>query len=88
MEVVKNSWNQPMYGEYNPMLHFFRKLKRLKGHLRDWNKASFGNIFQNIHTAEDDVLRCQYNLELGWSEDRKIALEEAKAKLERCLLME
>ena len=37
------------------MTHFVIKLKRLKHTLEAWNRETFGNVFDNVAKAEEDV---------------------------------
>lgn len=50
LEVVKPSWCGPISG-YG-MLRFSLKLRRLKKDLSHWNKLKFGNVLENIKSAE------------------------------------
>ena len=37
------------------MYQFEQKLKLLKGHIKKWNKGSFGNIFQQKQSLENKI---------------------------------
>ncbi|CAI9090064.1 OLC1v1024754C1 [Oldenlandia corymbosa var. corymbosa] len=53
LEVVKENWEQPI--DHHGMLAFSLKLRRLKARLKEWNKVEFGDVFQNLKEAEEDV---------------------------------
>nr|XP_027067853.1 uncharacterized protein LOC113693523 [Coffea arabica] len=59
--VVRQCWDQPTDG-YG-MFRFFLKLKRLKQALRTWNQDVFGNIFEKVSKAEEEVRLKELQLE-------------------------
>ncbi|CAI9105813.1 OLC1v1004827C1 [Oldenlandia corymbosa var. corymbosa] len=59
LEIVAKNWNLPM--EAHGMLRFSMKLRRLKSMLKEWNKTAFGNVFENLKNAEDQVRELEIN---------------------------
>lgn len=55
--VVKQSWEAPIYA--SPLSRLVGKLKGLKKDQQAWNKSTFGNLYQNLALAEDEVLEAQ-----------------------------
>ncbi|XP_073151847.1 uncharacterized protein [Henckelia pumila] len=53
LQNVRLNWNTPCHLYELPKL--FAKLKRLKGHLKWWNRDVFGNIIYKITEAEKSV---------------------------------
>ncbi|XP_073122746.1 uncharacterized protein [Henckelia pumila] len=53
LQTVRLNWNMPCSLQGMPRL--FAKLKRLKGHLKWWNRDVFGNLFDKIAEAERSV---------------------------------
>ncbi|KZV58610.1 hypothetical protein F511_11258 [Dorcoceras hygrometricum] len=53
LQTVRLNWNLPCH--IQGMAGLFAKLKRLKNHLKWWNRDVFGNIFDNIREAEKGV---------------------------------
>ncbi|CAI9112586.1 OLC1v1013053C1 [Oldenlandia corymbosa var. corymbosa] len=51
--VVKECWDQPL--GYYGMHGFLLKLRQLKVKLREWNKGVFGDVFENLKSAEANV---------------------------------
>ncbi|GAA0175873.1 hypothetical protein LIER_28969 [Lithospermum erythrorhizon] len=64
------------------------KLKRLKGVLRDWNKATFGNVFTMVEQAEEEVQDCEVAYEQSPIPELREALHKAKANHLKCLAIE
>ncbi|KAI3466941.1 hypothetical protein Pfo_023604 [Paulownia fortunei] len=55
-DTVKDSWRHPT--ENQGMKNLQQKLYRLKQRLRWWNKNIFGDIFENIKKAKQELKRC------------------------------
>lgn len=72
---------------YPLSFHLFQKAE-MKGILRPWNREVFGDLFQNIRRAEDEVLKSQVGLELSWTSDKKTALDLANQNLDKAFLQE
>ncbi|XP_073154059.1 uncharacterized protein [Henckelia pumila] len=53
LQTIRLNWNMPCSLQGMPRL--FAKLKRLKGHLKWWNRDVFGNLFDKIAEAERSV---------------------------------
>ncbi|XP_027082498.1 uncharacterized protein [Coffea arabica] len=54
----------------------------------DWNKQSFGNVFDAVREAEAGVLRAEAVVENETSEKAQIELQRAQAELTRSLAIE
>ena len=76
-EVVEQSWNQPLEG-YGMFL-LAQKLKWLKKVLSDWSKSVFGNVFENIARAEEEVLQQELWLEEEDNEATQMQWSQARA---------
>ncbi|XP_071902212.1 uncharacterized protein [Coffea arabica] len=50
-DVVNEAWQVPV--SMGGMLGFHQRLLNVKGRLREWNRRSFGNIFQAVLDAEE-----------------------------------
>ncbi|XXG68937.1 hypothetical protein AAC387_Pa06g1919 [Persea americana] len=61
LEVVSSSWESTTAG--NPQFILAHKLKALKQALKIWIKHTFGQIHNNIHLAEANVLCCQQSFD-------------------------
>ena len=77
--VVRQCWDQPTDG-YG-MFHFFLKLKRLKQALRTWNQDVFGNIFEKVSKAEEEVRLKELQLEVTDSDEARVQWSQAQAAL-------
>ncbi|XP_075489728.1 uncharacterized protein LOC142528576 [Primulina tabacum] len=53
LQTVRLNWNLPCH--LNGMHRLFVKLKRLKSHLKWWNKSVFGDLFAKLAEAEQAV---------------------------------
>ncbi|XP_058078982.1 uncharacterized protein LOC131227248 [Magnolia sinica] len=83
LNIVQASWAHKE--QASPMFHLFLKMKRLKATLKAWNITVFGNIFQFVKNAEDEVTNAEFNLiQSGTDEDRE-KLNLAEAQLKRAL---
>ena len=63
------------------MYQFQQKLKLPKGHIKKWNKESFGNIFQAKQSLENKIkLNQSQGMNSGFSEElgiqEKLLLQE------------
>lgn len=84
--TVRLNWNLPC--EETGMRRLLFKLKRLKGHLRWWNKDIFGNIFEAIARAETMVRNAEGVCENDPSPANWSNLDCYKAELARVTAME
>ncbi|CAI9094743.1 OLC1v1030530C1 [Oldenlandia corymbosa var. corymbosa] len=53
LDMVKDNWEQPV--SKSGMLGFSIKLRRLKVRLKEWNKADFEDVLQNLKDMEEAV---------------------------------
>ncbi|XP_057789577.1 uncharacterized protein LOC131006422 [Salvia miltiorrhiza] len=58
LDIVGASWRESINTPC-PILAVMLKLKRLKGHLRTWNKAGFGHVDTKMADLQSDLLRIQ-----------------------------
>ncbi|XP_051122658.1 uncharacterized protein LOC127245688 [Andrographis paniculata] len=86
MESVENSWNAPSgcFGQLN--LHV--KLKRLKFHLKDWNKSVFGNIFAILANADSKAAESELVYDINPSQANLIEKNRCFAELTKAISME
>ncbi|GAA0156478.1 hypothetical protein LIER_13970 [Lithospermum erythrorhizon] len=86
IRIVEENWQLPLNGD--PLFVLGMKLKRLKGVLRDWNKATFGNVFTMVEQAEEEVQECEAAYEQSPVPELREALHKAKANHLKCLAIE
>lgn len=84
--MVKQSWDGPAYG--SELSKFAFKLRRLKEDSKVWNRNVFGNVFQNVRNAEDDVLAREHDLEVNNCDENLRKLRDAKVMYQQTLLQE
>ncbi|XP_075496425.1 uncharacterized protein LOC142533502 [Primulina tabacum] len=86
LQTVRLNWNLPcsLFG----MPRLFAKLKRLKFHLKWWNRDVFGNIFDKITEAERAVLSAEAACETDPSALNWTSLSDRIADLARVTAME
>ncbi|KAF4388124.1 hypothetical protein F8388_014807 [Cannabis sativa] len=48
--VVRNAWRDNLH--HDPMVNLYRKLRKIKEHLKKWNKMHFGKIQQQVADAK------------------------------------
>ena len=70
------------------MLGFFQRLMHVKSKLRDWNRQSFGDIFQAVKDTEDILRQQQEKFEAARDDLSRIRLGEARAKHAQALSVE
>ena len=70
------------------MYRFTNKLKRLKSELRKWNRAVFGNVFENAKKAKDHVKAMEAKFDYTGADSDLINLNKAQAELNRSLAEE
>ncbi|KAK4425060.1 hypothetical protein Salat_1699600 [Sesamum alatum] len=73
MPLVEMCWSMPV--ECGGMLKLAEKLRRLKQRLKHWNKLVFGDVFQNIKTAEAAVLLTEGEYDASLSDDNLAAMD-------------
>ncbi|GAA0171395.1 hypothetical protein LIER_41148 [Lithospermum erythrorhizon] len=86
IKLVEDNWLLPLEGD--PLFVLGMKLKRLKGVLREWNKATFGNVFTMVELAEEEVQECEAAYEQSPTPEQREALHRAKANHLKCLAIE
>ncbi|XP_073057421.1 uncharacterized protein [Primulina eburnea] len=86
LQTVRLNWNLPC--SLNGMSPLFVKLKRLKNHLKWWNRDVFGNIFDKITEAESAVRSAELACEADPSDSNWTALSDRNADLARVTAME
>lgn len=86
LDVVRLSWDQPTEG-YGMSL-FSKKLKRLRSKLREWNRLEFGNVFENVKSAEAEVKRLEAPFDISQQDGDLVQLNQAQALLLRTLAEE
>ncbi|EOY17513.1 Uncharacterized protein TCM_036737 [Theobroma cacao] len=83
---VEGNWNLPING--SGLMAFWSKQKRLKQHLKWWNKTVFGDIFSNIKEAEKRVEECEILHQQEQTIGSRIQLNKSYAQLNKQLSME
>ncbi|KAL0356484.1 UNVERIFIED_CONTAM: Transposon TX1 uncharacterized protein [Sesamum radiatum] len=86
LDCVSTSWQQPINGR--GMFKLQQKLYRLKAALKKWNFEVFGNIFQNITKAEQNIKIAEQAYDANPSEANLIAMNRATAELTFALSVE
>ncbi|XP_073154233.1 uncharacterized protein [Henckelia pumila] len=86
LQTVRLNWNTPCLLQGMPKL--FAKLKRLKGHLKWWNRDVFGNVFDRIAEAEKSVRLAEAACEANPSEHCWNLLSRCNEDLARITAME
>ncbi|XP_073149021.1 uncharacterized protein [Henckelia pumila] len=86
LQTVRLNWNMPCALQGMPRL--FAKLKRLKGHLKWWNRDVFGNRFDKIAEAERSVRLAEAACEADSSEHSWTLLSRCNEELSRVTAME
>ncbi|OMO78705.1 reverse transcriptase [Corchorus capsularis] len=61
LAIVAQSWSQTVSGR-NPMIKLFRKLKRLKIVLRQFNKDKFGQLSNHVHSKREEIAQLQNSI--------------------------
>ncbi|XP_073139125.1 uncharacterized protein [Henckelia pumila] len=86
LQTVRLNWNMPCSLQGMPRL--FAKLKRLKGHLKLWNRDVFENLFDKIAEAERSVRLAEAACEADPSEHSWTLLSRCNEELSRVTAME
>ncbi|KAL8546919.1 hypothetical protein ACS0TY_006582 [Phlomoides rotata] len=85
LPLVSESWGQ-FVTSYNPIHRVTQKLKRLKASLKNWNKATFRNIFVEMEAATAALTAIQTeSATLGDSEERLLEEIECTNRLNTVL---
>ncbi|KAK4384643.1 hypothetical protein Sango_3039400 [Sesamum angolense] len=86
LNTVEQSWKHPT-GVYG-LINLQQKLYRLKQHLKWWNKNVFGDLFDNIKKAQEQVLISESLYDAAPSDANLTDLNRANANLTKLLAME
>ncbi|XP_073051334.1 uncharacterized protein [Primulina eburnea] len=86
LQTVRLIWNLPC--SLSGMHRLFAKMKRLKHHLRWWNRDVFGNIFDRLTEAERAVRPAEAVCEADPSAANWISLSDRNEDLARITAME
>ncbi|KAL6579788.1 hypothetical protein OROMI_007812 [Orobanche minor] len=81
-----DSWSIP--SPFSGLLKLSKKLARLKLTLREWNKVTFGNIFQNVEQAQKGVAEAEERFDSDPNMSNMIHLKKPNAELTLVLAME
>ncbi|XP_073037148.1 uncharacterized protein [Primulina eburnea] len=84
--TVRLNWNLPC--SLSGMPRLFAKMKRLKHHLRWWNRDVFGNIFDRLTEAERAVRSAEAVCEADPSDANWTSLSDRNEDLARITAME
>ncbi|KAH0753205.1 hypothetical protein KY285_006353 [Solanum tuberosum] len=80
--VVEDSWNgEEING--NPFTLIHSKMKRIKFVLAQWNRRTFGDIFQRIATLEDTINVMEIQMEITPTIENRALLHKAEAELKK-----
>ncbi|KAJ6414222.1 hypothetical protein OIU84_006950 [Salix udensis] len=85
LNVVKSNWDHPSGS--TGCLNFWLKQQRLKSCLKWWNKYKFGNIFDKIKIAEDNVTKREIIFQNDPSSNNREALHKEMAILNKTLFL-
>ncbi|WMV49304.1 hypothetical protein MTR67_042689 [Solanum verrucosum] len=81
-KVVEDSWNgEEING--NPFTLIHSKMKRIKFVLAQWNRRTFGDIFQRIATLEDTINVMEIQMEITPTIENRALLHKAEAELKK-----
>ncbi|XP_073051345.1 uncharacterized protein [Primulina eburnea] len=86
LQTVRLNWNLPCH--LNGMHRLFVKLKRLKSHLKWWNKSVFGDLFVKLAEAEQAVRVAEAVCEADPSDLHWTSLSNCNEDLARVTAME
>ncbi|XP_073133306.1 uncharacterized protein [Henckelia pumila] len=86
LQTVRLNWNIPCEGRGLGRLIY--KLKRLKNHLKWWNRDVFGNIHDKLKALDLIAAQAELEFDVIQPDDKKEALYLAKAILALGLAME
>ncbi|KAH0698474.1 hypothetical protein KY284_012689 [Solanum tuberosum] len=86
LKLVEECWKMECSGSTFMILH--TKLKRVRTILVEWNRKTFGNIFQKIATMEDVIKAKEAQLEVSPTSTNREELSKANAELKNYLNIE
>ncbi|KAL6579793.1 hypothetical protein OROMI_007817 [Orobanche minor] len=86
LDTVRDSWSIP--SPFSGLLKMYKKLPRLKLTLREWNKVTFGNIFQIVDLAQKKVGEAEERFDTDPNMANMVHLKKSNAELTLVLAME
>ncbi|XP_071928018.1 uncharacterized protein [Coffea arabica] len=86
LEVIRQAWTQDVNG--SPMRALCSKLLATRKAIQTWNKEHFGNVIDNVRSAEMAVQRAEEVVDQDDSEECQIELKKAQAELRYALSIE
>ncbi|XP_077225675.1 uncharacterized protein LOC143858850 [Tasmannia lanceolata] len=84
--IVKTAWSIEALG--NPLETLYTKLKNTKNALKTWNREIYGNVFQNVRSNEDRVLKAELDHQSNPNSTTSESLSEAIDRLNETILHE
>ncbi|MQL89313.1 hypothetical protein Taro_021887 [Colocasia esculenta] len=87
LQCIRDAWTSTNVTTPNPFVALQTKLKATKIMLKTWNKNIFGNIEDNVRSAEDVVTAKQLSFDDDPSTANREGLNAANAKLRRALML-
>ncbi|MQM12672.1 hypothetical protein Taro_045592 [Colocasia esculenta] len=87
LQCIRDAWTSTNATTPNPFVALQSKLKATKIMLKTWNKNIFGNIEDNVRSAEDLVTAKQLSFDDDPSTANREGLNAANAKLRRALML-
>nr|XP_027098875.1 uncharacterized protein LOC113718155 [Coffea arabica] len=79
LEVIRHNWQVDFMGD--PLYVLAAKLRKLKKVLREWSKHEFGDIFEMVKVAEQEVIQAENCFDEDPSVQHQICLSERRARL-------
>ncbi|KAF5195251.1 Ribonuclease h domain, partial [Thalictrum thalictroides] len=76
LDMVANSWFEPLEARHNPLLNLSLKLKRLKRAIKHWNKYDFGHLGTRI-TEETEILQ-HFQILADSNPDEEVVIKQAE----------
>ncbi|XP_077222045.1 uncharacterized protein LOC143855875 [Tasmannia lanceolata] len=84
--IVMSAWSIEAPG--NPLETLSSKLKNTKNVLKTWNREIYGNVFQNVRSNEDRVLKAELDHQSNPNSTTSESLSEAIDRLNETILHE
>ena len=83
LDVIRQAWEQDVDG--SPLRILCSNLLATRRAIQEWNKNSFGNVFEAVRAAEENVLRVESRVEHDSSKEAQIELSKVQAELRHAL---
>ncbi|KAH0650293.1 hypothetical protein KY284_030205 [Solanum tuberosum] len=80
-KIIEENWKLDFVG--CPFFEYQARIKKIKGVLAKWSKETFGNIFQQIATLEDEIRVKKIQLEINASPENRAELKKTEAELKK-----